>query len=101
MFAEVFTAKSTRSKRWLGVLGRQKIRETITAPGDLSPNIYSGTFKSFATVIPIVLPKSSQAILHVAQKTSQKSVCKCWKTHPTGFSIKHYGEFGLRRIANA
>lgn len=85
MFGEVFTAKLTRSTRWLGVL----------------ENIYSGTFKSFATVFPIVLPKSSQAILHVAHKTSQKSLCKCWKAHPTAFSVKHYGEFGVRRIANA
>jgi len=50
------------------MLGRQKIKLTITSPGDLSPKLYSGTLERFAASFPNTFQKSLQAASHVAYK---------------------------------
>jgi hypothetical protein len=59
-------------KRRLGMLG----------------NLYSGTFKRFATSFSRVSQMSPQVKSYVAYKTSKNPLGKGWEAYPTAFSMQ-------------
>jgi hypothetical protein len=51
----------------------QKIKKTITAPGDLSPKLYSGTFNHLATWLSDISQKPTPVKSHVTCKIYKRT----------------------------
>lgn len=80
-------------KRQVGVLSRLKIKKIITAPGDLSPKLYSGSFKDFNAPSLSILQSPLQAQSYMTYKIYKNTaIIKFWRhTYlPFGQNVKLY-----------